>query len=184
VYDNKTLCAKCKGKCCKRSPGLMRPDDLVLIPELLDDIPEMIEDAAFRLLSSGQYILDGSNPEPRPEYDCGLCDWDESDCTTCPHLSQVWILRPRAIDDGDQRMMETAPYRGQCIHLKDNGCGLEPDARPYQCRMLEPIDEHTCESHARDAELAKAWIPYQEQLLRAAKRADSQNTNGERKHKW
>jgi len=70
-------------------------------------------------------------------------------------------------------------WGGICIYLTDKGCRLEPDKRPYNCRMLEPNPNDTegCTYHGiKDGgkyDAVLAWRTRQHVLLKAARIAEA-----------
>lgn len=136
MFDNADICAECGGKCCKHLPGICYPSDFDL-PGSFDKLDSAI--------NSGRYCVDwweGDPQEDKDEYDCG------------------YYIRPAIV--GKIGIKRDPAWGGQCNFLTDSGCELSSNDRPYNCRMLKPIDSsgENCTSDASNQTAAIAWLPY------------------------
>ena len=73
-------------------------------------------------------------------------------------------------------MFHGAGRHAPCVFLSDHGCTLNPNARPSQCLDLVPAmkDKRYHCDHVEGGskkEYARAWRPYQKEILEAAKQA-------------
>ena len=143
-YLNVALCKECGGKCCKRMPGIAFPVDF----------KKPLSKSLLKAFRSGKWAI----------------DWYEGDPTNDDKLCQVYFVRPKI--KGTKELFDPA-WSGECIFLTEDGCVLEPSERPKGCRLLEPIALDHCILHAgKKKDAAIAWLPYQDTILKAAKKLD------------
>ncbi|KKN26632.1 hypothetical protein LCGC14_0872600 [marine sediment metagenome] len=142
-YINKALCKKCGGNCCKGMPGMLHPRDFKNITH--ENIVE--------LLKTGNYAIDWYGGDPRKGKD---------------ELGQAYYLRPRTENNKD---IFDPSWGGVCIFLLKNGCKLEYNERPYQCRMIEPKRNGGCIAHGlvSKRKISIKWLPYQDIIYKAGK---------------
>ena len=161
TYEHHELCAECGGKCCKQMPGAMYPEDVTAdITNLVDGLKE--------LFSTGKYVVDWWEGDPRELYDDDL-----------EYVDSGYYIRPRTIDDYGRfgNSLFCPSWGSRCVFLTETGCRLEPQKRPKVCRSLEPLgDPDKCIMHdgASKQDAAREWIPYHEQIHKAAKEAIGQ----------
>jgi len=155
-YENQELCALCGGACCRRCPGATHPSDW---PE------RNFRAALVTALVRGFYALD-----------YGMYEGPEES-------KQVFYVRPSI--RGSAKVVE-ASWGGQCAFLADNGCVLDLDKRPAECRHMEPrmagfgYGPLHCWGHGSRRQTLEIWRPYQNLVIDAACAA-----LGERKdHPW
>lgn len=140
MFENFDICGACGGICCKALPGCTYPEDFGL----------PATDRLAAALSSGRWAIDWWEGDPRPEMHA---------------LDRAHFVRP-AIKGSELRIRHPA-YYGECTFLGATGCELAPDARPRQCRYLEPAADGDCVPHAGGKrEAALAWLPCAEALAR------------------
>ena len=138
-FENKEICLKCGGYCCKNLPGNYYPKDFNL-----SEINPTEED--FKKLKK---IINDSNI---------AIDWWEDN----NYPPTKYFLRP-AIKNATQKFHPT--WGGECIFLTETGCQLSYEKRPLECKNLIPKDsdsEHNCLMHNElNKETAyKAWLSY------------------------
>ena len=138
-YENKSICAKCGGKCCKAIPGCEFPKDLGMPDETI----------LREKLASRKYDI----------------DWWDGDTEPGGFLDRVLYLRP-ATKEAEGKIFD-ASGGGECILLGPSGCSLAAKDRPRNCRELEPISNGNCKVHDGSKKAAAhAWRPYQEIIER------------------
>lgn len=148
MYDNYELCSKCGGKCCKQMPGLFIPSDFKLITK--DMLKTMVE--------SGCYIFDG--------------EWNYNVKTEQDEL--LYCIRPATKGESKLNIIVNLhpsslfSYIGEdfeCFYLTENGCELNTNERPHECKMLEP-KEVNCKYHGvvNKLEIVKLWRNYSEMI--------------------
>jgi Fe-S-cluster containining protein len=140
-FENKELCSKCGGKCCKGMPGICQPEDFG------QPLTEKIAEA----LVTQKYAIDWWYGDPRDGKD---------------ELDRTYYIRPAT--KNSQKMFDPS-WGGECIFLTGAGCTLSHDDRPHSCRMLEPKKDEACEYHGvgKRKEVVQ-WIPYQKNILDAS----------------
>lgn len=137
-YENLAICAECGGKCCKRMPGIVLPDD----------IGEPLKEKVMTLLLTGKYAIDWWDGDPR--------DGDDE-------YSQAYYIRPKT--KGHEKKLLHPAWGGECVFLTDTGCELPFEQRPAECRMLEPVESGECKHHgATKQEFATIWLEHQEMM--------------------
>lgn len=139
---NLEMCTACNGVCCKTYAGIYIPNDLKM---------EITENTLKALLDSGKYAI----------------DWWEGD-TRGGSLNQTFFLRPRHENESAIK----GSWGGCCVNFTNGiGCSLDPNNRPYQCRMLIPeydflTRKQNCYSAVKDkatkCDCADAWYSYQD----------------------
>lgn len=144
--EKASLCRQCKGQCCKAYPGAAWPLDF----------GHDVEAGLVEALASGNWEI----------------DWWEGylDGVSCPYF-----VRPAVkIDDRNfDKRLRRGLWTGECIFLGPQGCSLSWEKRPTQCKALKPgkVDgEFSCDyvGAYEKEDCARAWIPYQETIERAA----------------
>lgn len=146
-YENKAICKKCQGKCCKAYAGIAYPADFDK-----DLRPMIIAKRIATALKSGQWAI----------------DYWEGDLKgiDCPRF-----IRP-AHKNAPGKLIDPS-WGGECIFLTESGCKLEYTDRPYGCRNLEPITDnckyHGIESNDQKEDAALVWIPYQDIIEKTIK---------------
>ena len=136
--ENKDICEKCQGRCCKSMSGIYNPNDFKTIT--VESILEYI--------NNGNISIDWWEGDVRPNIN---------------ELAQTYYLRPRhkgadIIDPG---------WGGECTFLTDQGCKLVYSNRPQNCRDLMPNIDHTkCNLGSMSkAKYITMWLPYQDILV-------------------
>lgn len=135
--ENKKICATCQGFCCKSFAGFNHPNDF---------LPN-IEENILTAIKSGNFCISAHTGDPRGE------------------LSHILYVRPNIT--GKTGKIFDRSLKGQCSLLKDTGCELDFDKRPFQCRDLEPNPDYVtigCKGKIPRDEIVMAWIPFQKFL--------------------
>lgn len=147
-YLNEDLCLQCQGACCKRMPGAMMPDDIMkLFPASL------LSESLYQAFYTKTFVIDWWEGDPREdEYE----------------LDQAYYIRPKNDDEYHPGLFSRS-FGGKCWFLNPGGCKLEPEMRPYTCRMLEPGEDEKCILHSGGKhKCAIAWLEYESILLTVA----------------
>jgi len=142
MYTNKELCSKCNGKCCKKLPGAMSPEDIGISNSKSEqEICEII----LEYLETFKYAI----------------DWWEDDIN-------IYYMRPATKRHEDE--IFDPSWGGECVFFADGeGCSLSEHTRPLNCKMLEPREDK-CISHIRKKDIIDMWVPYQELLVNTGKK--------------
>lgn len=131
-------CTACEGACCKHLPGHAAPQDFGITKG-------EIEDGVRQALRSGKWQIDmwsGKAALPKSER----------------KVHDPYLIRPTCLDGNEDRTFSYS-WGGRRIFLTDKGCTLEPSARPYECRMLEPRPNGECKKHyVNKLSTAEMWI--------------------------
>lgn len=166
VYVNAKTCAECGGKCCQSMPGSTSPEDW--------GAPNRVEmtERLTEALASERYAIDWWEGDPRPKSE-----------RSGESLSQADYIRPASVNGRGMRDPAWGSLFGggnACVFwVKESGCSLFHDARPVECRKLEPKSspDGECDGHEAPGfkhvkhENAVAWIPYHDVIEAAETKA-------------
>lgn len=137
-HFNKKICSDCGGKCCKFLPGCMFPEDF----------KEISKENILGLLTTGNFSIDSWVGDIRPGKDL----WDVS-----------YFLRPAT--KGNEGKIYDESWGGKCVFLRNTGCLLSDNKKPFGCRILEPKEnlEGKCKTNNGDKkDSVLAWVPYRD----------------------
>lgn len=182
--ENKVLCRECKGRCCKKNPGMF------------DSIPKDWEDLLGKQLVIGidivmdpeflkQMKIDVGNLEGNPEMDKVQAQQIKEDCKLYNMLKKERLVNPKGVCGffyflrpmGKKDMAKIAPLirdggnRCTYLHLK-SGCLLAHENRPFECRELVPgkVDgEFDCKSEGIKLKVAEKFLGYQTSLAKVVR---------------
>lgn len=149
--ENKEICKKCGGLCCKKMPGIFSPSQF----------KKTMFDSLIKGFESKNLAIDWYEESP---FD------SEND-----QIDQVCFIRPRI--ENHNNLFDPA-WGGECSLLTKNGCKLNFKKRPHQCQSLVPFEKLCFSENSKitnkfdKAYYAKKWFPYQEIILAAAKEAE------------
>lgn len=140
--EDKDVCTKCGGVCCKQLPGHTTPSDF-------DNDFNIVEEA----LLSGRYAV----------------DWWENYEEVETAGANGWYIRPAT--KGMEGELKDGSWGGECTFLTDKGCELSFENRPEGCRELIPAPDSKegCYTIAKeDGKLrsARAWEKYDTEISR------------------
>ena len=140
MLENKNICSKCGGKCCKLMPGACYPEDFGLPND---------HSKLNATLSCGKYAIDWWEGDARDDFE---------------ELLKTYFVRPAT--KNKEGVLYDPSWGGPCIFLSDDGCTLDADERPLNCKKLEPKENEKCILHdgVSKQNAAIAWIPYQDKL--------------------
>ena len=158
-----SLCSECGGECCKSTPGAYAPEDFFNGQGKLDiwKLYEMMRD--------GEAVLGVYDGDPR--YAGDFEDYDDE-------VSVVYYPKPPYKKGNDRLVDARLPWNlDGCARLKEDGCELEFEDRPFGRRSLVPIQDEDGEFKCRqpfdgmsDKQfLAIKWLAYAGALMTVAK---------------
>lgn len=116
--ENREMCSKCGGKCCKTYSGAYHPDDF----------KHELTDAWLQDLLEGNHTYTDGKPI------LVSIDWVEG--VKGGPDGRGYFLRPRHVG-GD---IVDPSWGASCCHLTETGCDLPFDERPWRCRLREPSE--------------------------------------------
>ena len=184
--ENKTICSKCGGSCCRNMPGQYVPADLFDHEMTKEELKKFILDA-------GNISIDCWNADEESDYkdyyylrpmrrkltlkesiDNIIKVEVITDKSKAEKLvkSMSNILKYSIRNFGNMDLTVDYNYTEYvllCCHLTDNGCDLEFDKRPANCRELVP-SEGECyidtngDKTSHKLYFAKKWEKYNEML--------------------
>ena len=155
--ENKELCTKCGGKCCKASAGVYHPDDF----------NHELTDAWL------QDLLEGNHTYPDGKAILVSIDWVEG-VEGAPD-GRGYFLRPRHVG-GD---IVDPSWGAPCYHLTKTGCDLSFDERPWRCRLKEPSECFKKNGFDEKRESMEPWRPYWKKLHQLCLKYDKGTYTGE-----
>ncbi len=163
-----TLCRECGGQCCKTSPGFCHPREWTK-----EGSDELAMDRIVTALGAGDFSLTIIPGDPRPNLSIPV-----------PEVDQVqWsvVLRP-GYQGASGKIFDVGVNR-PCVHLGPDGCRFTPEKRPLGCLALKPnplAPGKGCkESTYAGLDAQLAWLPYRDDLVRAAAELGQQPRDAE-----
>jgi hypothetical protein len=142
MFENKEICAACKGRCCEMMPGACFPEDFSW---------DSLEDA----LKSGKYCIDWWEGDPRPK----------------GRLEQAYFIRP-ATKGKEGILLDASWGGECVFLEKGVGCMLSCDKRPLGCQMLEPIKGGCNVHGKGKKESCIAWIEHRKVIKKLIDKLD------------
>ena len=133
--ENKELCSKCKGVCCKRAGCHLSPDDVIKLKGSITRI------GLYELLKTGNYSIDW---------------WDGFEVKKDNFHGKGYYLRMRHVGAN----IIDPSWGGVCVLLTDNGCPLSYDNRPKSGRLLVPDKNYNCITPYSKYDSVCDWYKY------------------------
>lgn len=143
-YENKEICKKCGGYCCKKSG----------CDYFVSDFESMKLDYLEKVLNTGRVSIIASFDFKR---------LSNGKLVYTPILS----LRAR---NNNRDIIDLLSLKTRCASLEENGCHYDINKRPGGGSSLIPKENKQCYSKINKIEELKKWIPYQKILERLVKR--------------
>lgn len=142
------ICIRCKGECCKSSPGIYHPNDF-------GNNESEIKKNIMKRLKEGNIQFDCWEGDPRDEF-------QQIDGAPEYGLYRAYHIRPSIV--GHLELFYPA-WVGACTFLSDNGCSLAFDERPDNCKRLMPLPQEKSRCKIDGVENPKRyytllWLPY------------------------
>lgn len=142
-YENKNICAKCGGMCCKKSG----------CDYFVSDFKDMSTSYLENFLKQGHASI------------VALLNVDE--------LNGKYIIEPllmiRARNKG-RDIIDLVSMKTECMSLTENGCKFDITKRPSGGATFLPKEDGFCEETVSKLAEARKFIPYQKTLQRLVKR--------------
>lgn len=157
--ENKTICSKCKGQCCKQMGCHFSPEDF----------KEISFEALKAEIDKGHISIDWWEGNPFEEinysfiasideYDFGISEIDEDDEDT---IERAYFLRAKNVGAN----IIDASWGGTCSLLTEKGCSLSYNDRPKGGRELIPVEGNKeCITNYSKQDCAKEWHTYDDIL--------------------
>lgn len=142
--ENKDICAKCGGFCCKKSgcDYFVSDFDNLKLDYLLDVLNEgkisVVSSLDFNRLKNGKLIC-----------------------------SQILSLRAK---NNNRDIIDLLSFKTTCSQLTSSGCNYNLEERPSGGVALIPKENMACYSDVNRVEELKKWLPYQKVLEKAVKK--------------
>lgn len=150
--ENREICSKCGGRCCKSSGCELSPEDIK---------GGVTKENIMLLLNTGNYSIDWWEGNP----------FDENDYS----ISHSFFLRTRC---RDSEIVDPILYPKPCILLEEGkGCKLAFEERPKAGRALEPR-EGRCISHYGKQQASQDWYKYNDILREIVKEIEGTCNTG------
>lgn len=184
--ENREICSKCGGNCCRRMPGQYVPDDLFDHEMTKEELKKFI-------LEVGNISIDCWNADDESDYKDyyylrpmrrkltlkesidniikveGITDKSKAE-KLIKATNSILKYSIRNFAGQDLTVDYAYPeYVLLCCHLTVNGCDLKFDKRPANCRELIPSEEECYIEGNKDKTTqklyyAKKWEKYNEML--------------------
>lgn len=155
--ENKEICSKCGGECCKSYAGAYHPEDFN--HELTD---AWLED-----------LLEGNHAYPDGKPILVSIDWVEG-VEDGPD-GRGYFLRARHVGGG----IVDPSWGAECYHLTETGCDLSFDERPWRCRLKDPSEcSKWRNGFSEKTESMEAWRQYWDKLHQFCLKYDENKHTG------
>jgi len=142
--ENKDICAKCGGKCCKGCGCVYVAKDFENIK--IDYLEEILRSGRVSIVSHLDFQLTANGR---------------------PYTNTTLYIRERNTNRG---AIDLVSITTQCASLEENGCCYDIDHRPTGGAALTPNYPNDCTSAIPESEMLATWLPYQNILRRLVKR--------------
>lgn len=142
--EEKNICAKCGGFCCKKSG----------CDYFVTDFESLKIDYLMEVLNEGRTSVVASLDFQRLANGKLVC-------------SPILSLRAR---NRNREVIDLLSFKTTCASLEENGCHYDLENRPSGGATLIPGENMTCYSEVDRVEELKKWMPYQKILERIVKR--------------
>lgn len=148
------LCGACGGACCRTRPGIEAPGRFLAAQDPVA--------ALATALGTGEWILAEHvgvpwvNGVPPPDED---------------RYRLIRYPRPATVAERGADGRSATDLPDDCVFLRPGGCALPFVQRPRMCRSLEPAADGDCVASWGRREAALAWLPHQELVATAMRRA-------------
>lgn len=133
-YENKEICSKCGGMCCKSAGCALT----------IDQFKKFNKDTVLELLKTGMATIDWYEGDPRDDFSCPMNELEEKitkECEGIPLQPLAYYIRMREVDDYD---FVVGSWGGECIIHKEYGiCPLELSYRPGEAVHMIPNEGRT-----------------------------------------
>jgi hypothetical protein len=189
--ENKEICSKCRGICCRNMPGQYVPDDLfdhemtkeelkkfiLEVGNISIDCWESDEESGYE---SYYYLRPMRRKLTLEEAKQNVITIDEKDPDNLSledkeKIAEIWanILSYSIKNFRNQDLTVDYGYNEValvCCHLTENGCDLKFDKRPTNCKELIPARDTECyieglsENDSAKLYYAKKWEKYSDML--------------------
>ena len=149
--ENKDICAKCGGYCCKKSGCDYAPEDFsdlslnYLMPKLSEGYISIVSALDLKSFPNGQIV-------------------------------NIPILYLRA-RNRNRPIIDLLSMKTTCLSLKEDGCSFSYEDRPFGGRSLTPVVNRMCYSKVNPEEIILRWQNHQQVLARAVKRITGKSVN-------
>jgi hypothetical protein len=143
--ENRSICARCGGACCKTQPGIDHPAPYLATADPAGTL-------AARL-GTGTWVL-------------SLHPWRDS---TSDSWEALYYPRPATVTEQATRSILAQSDDAPCALLTADGCALPFAERPYLCQVLAPDPAFACSAPWSKRDAALAWRD-QQMIVHAAVR--------------
>ena len=161
MFEDKLLCSRCGGQCCKAMPGSAWPVDFGLRGRGRKDTSRLVA-----ALKSGRWAIDWYEGDPRQERLA-------ANLQAIARMEKAYFVRPAT--KGKEGWLSGRLYDpswgGECTFLTGTGCSLRPGKRPRECRMLVPSANFPSGCKLKGIKSGEGkrtcsikWLPWQEFL--------------------
>lgn len=139
-FENREICTKCGGKCCKHMGCHYSPMDF----------KDLSYEGLKKEIDKGHISIDWWNGNP----------FDDD-----RNISRVYYLRVRNIESE----IVDGSWGGRCSLLTENGCSLTFNDRPKGGRKLIPQEIGACKDLYTKKDCVIEWYEYNETMTKLAK---------------
>lgn len=150
AHENKDICAKCGGKCCKSGGCQYLPEDFEDLS--IDYLEKKLKEGNISITSVQEFGQVGKNKT----------------------ISHMLYLRVR---NENRDIIDLISPRTRCSLLTDTGCPFTADERPSGGKNLIPGANDTCTYQMEPEDFIYSWQKYQKILQRLVQRISGKSVN-------
>ena len=143
--EDREMCKKCGGSCCRNMGCHYSPDDFDNIT--YESLKEKIEE--------GYISIDWWDGNPFDEED------EEYEIFENKYINALYLR----IRNEDADIVDPS-WGGRCSLLTDEGCSLSFEERPMGAKALYPNYPYGCEQNYTKHQCAKDWFKYEDILIK------------------
>mgnify|MGYP003308689647 CR=1 FL=1 len=145
VFEDKNICSKCKGKCCKKCGCDYAPNDFESLS--IDYLQNKLESGNISIVAT--LVFERLN----------------NGKLTC---TPILYLRAR---NKNRPIVDLISIKTTCSLLTENGCPYEYKDRPSGAKNVIPMPDFNCKKNISQEDLIIIpWLSYQKTLSRLVKR--------------
>lgn len=173
--ENKEICGKCGGRCCKNNPGIYKGGE---VEPSLTDIGRkyvIVADIIMNPALIKNFISGDSEHNVDELVKASKKAWDimSENALISGSYFCAYMLALRPIGKNDRAGLNGTMFfpdgkiRGNmCSMLTKTGCTLSLNERPYECKALIPSQDFKCSGNNNicgimSHELIVSWVPLQ-----------------------
>ena len=163
--ENKEICSKCKGKCCKRHACDCLPCDFNFDINLVE-----------KALESGKYSIDFERTTHESFISRANGTRTLNLYSIIRSRDEVLYVRPRNQNRPIVDIIHSQKDEGPCVFWSlEKGCELSYEQRPTMGKVLLPMPDEKCVYLFSRDTIVEEWRPYTRELFALSKKFFDKN---------